>query len=117
MVELRGGLRLAAVFFYALFTAKFMPQIWRPAFQRLHPRSVLPRRIVPHVLPVPTLQIGYPVAALILMERNNLAQNSAGHRLPHGKPKLKSEEPAATTTYCFPFTPYVIGDEYTDAPH
>jgi hypothetical protein len=56
-----------------------MSNIGRATRDRFNPRPVLPRRIVPHVLPVPALQIGNPIAAFVLMERNNLAQNSSGH--------------------------------------
>src|SRR5260370_33084760 len=38
-------------------------------------------------------------------------------RHAHGKANVKSADPAATATYCFPSIAKDIGDEYTDAPH
>src|SRR5712664_680967 len=39
------------------------------------------------------------------------------HAPYRGRPKVKSADPAATATYCFPSTANDIGDEYTDDPH
>jgi hypothetical protein len=59
--------------FDALRARKFGADARRAPFRRRHPRATLPRRIVSHVLRVPTLEIGDPIAAIILMERNDLA--------------------------------------------
>src|SRR5215831_16673884 len=54
-------------------------------------------------------------------------RSSAGAKRPHAteetdcglhrNPKANNVEPAATATYCFPSTEYVIGDANTLAPH
>jgi hypothetical protein len=45
----------------------------RAPFPRRHPRTTLPRRIMPHVLRVPALKVGDPIAAIVLMESDNPA--------------------------------------------
>jgi len=40
-----------------------------------HPRPVLPRRIVAHVLGVPALEIGDPMLFFVLMESDDAAWN------------------------------------------
>jgi hypothetical protein len=59
--------------FDALRARKFGADARRAPFRRRHPRAALPRRIMSHVLRVPALEIGDPSAAIILMERNDLA--------------------------------------------
>ena len=43
----------------------------RSAFRRYNPGSVLPRRIVPHVLGMAALELRYPVALRILVETDD----------------------------------------------
>jgi hypothetical protein len=43
------------------------------AFGSDDPRTVGPRRVVADMLRVPALEIGYPVAKIILMETHDLA--------------------------------------------
>jgi hypothetical protein len=46
-----------------------------------------PRRIMPHVLLVPALQLGYPIQEFILVETHNLAKRSRrfGSRRLHAR--------------------------------
>lgn len=82
-----------------------------------HPRTLFPWWPVPYVLPVPALQVRHPISVLIQMKTNNLPLQALFPNTCYGSPNEYSVEPAATTTYCFPSTEYVIGDEYTLAPH
>ena len=54
---------------------KFAADVLAAAVFARDPLAALPRRIVPHVLRVPTLQAGDPVAAVILMKRDNFARD------------------------------------------
>src|SRR5262245_30811160 len=58
----------------ALFAIKFVSQMRCASFGGCHPWPASPRRFVPHVLTVPTLQLRHPIAVFVLMESNNLSQ-------------------------------------------
>ena len=51
-----------------------------PALGRQHPRTHLPRRIVPHVLPVPALEIGDPVPFLVGMKPDDFPGDGLVHQ-------------------------------------
>lgn len=56
-------------------TIQFMPNMFPSSLIRRHPNPLRPRRIVPHMLLMPALQLGNPIFALIQMKPNNLPPN------------------------------------------
>ena len=60
-------------------------EVRRAALRRGDPHADLPRRIVPHVLRVPALELGHPVAFLVLMV--------ADDRAPHGSLGFPADQP------------------------
>jgi hypothetical protein len=62
----------------------------RPTFRARHPRPILPRRIVTHVLGVSTLEIRHPVAVIVEMKRDDLSRA----RRPVGELRLQSQRVA-----------------------
>ena len=64
--RLLGGARRRAK---ATFQAR--SEVLGPARLRRHPRPYLPRRLVAHVLRMPTLEVGDPGAIGILMKSHN----------------------------------------------
>jgi hypothetical protein len=62
---------------YASDALKFRADVGRAPFECHHPRTQLPRRIVPHVLAVPALQIRNPVPFIVLVESDDAARDAA----------------------------------------
>jgi hypothetical protein len=67
------SVRLRRPFLVAFFAVKDRAQTAPAPLARNHPLPVHPRRIVPHVLAVPAVQVGNPMALLVLMETDDLA--------------------------------------------
>jgi hypothetical protein len=59
----------------------------RPTFPARHPRPILPRRIVTHVLGVSTFEIRYPVAVIVEMKPDDLSRA----RRPVGELRARSQ--------------------------
>jgi hypothetical protein len=59
------------VTFVALFAIELDTDPALPALGRRHPRTLLPRRLMAHVLRVSALKLGHPVGVLILMEADD----------------------------------------------
>src|SRR5690242_9456815 len=79
--SVRPGGSLTRFRLIAAHAVELDPDPRRPAFRRGHPRAYLPRRIVPHVLRVPALELGHPVTVLVLMITDDrAAQLSLGSR-------------------------------------
>ncbi len=68
VVKYRNIAALSAV--VALFAIELGAEPALPAFRRRHPRTLLPRRMMAHVLRVSALKLGHPVAVLVLVESN-----------------------------------------------
>jgi len=66
------------VYFIALLARERFADLLYAALRRHHPGAIGPRRVVPHVLWVAALEVGDPVAVLILMK----AHDSPIHRSP-----------------------------------
>jgi hypothetical protein len=49
----------------------------RAALRSLHPGPHLPWRLVTHMLPVPTLKLGYPLTFGVLVKPDNLSPHTA----------------------------------------
>jgi hypothetical protein len=68
--------KMPALLLSALRAREFSADARRAPFRRRHPRTALPRRIVSHVLCVAALEIGNPIAAIVLMESDDFAIRS-----------------------------------------
>jgi hypothetical protein len=67
---------------------------------------------------VAAFKLADPITVFVLMESNDfsvahLLSSNISHSKSslYGKPNVNSAVPAATATYCFPSTAYVIGEE------
>jgi hypothetical protein len=59
------------VTFVALFTIELDAEPALPALGRRHPRTLLPRRLMAHVLRVSALKLGHPVGAIVPMKADD----------------------------------------------
>jgi hypothetical protein len=57
----------------ALHAVERRPDEPRPPLIRNHPRPHLPRRLVPHVLPVPALKLSDPMSFVVLIKPDDPA--------------------------------------------
>ena len=83
--EFKAGGSSASAYAKRNFLCTFLARqlaakVGRAALRSNHPRPVLPRRIVADMLGVAALEVGDPIAVLVLMKGNNSALRKLAHR-------------------------------------
>jgi hypothetical protein len=62
---------LRVLFLIATHAPQHLSYVLLAPLRSHHPRPHLPRRTMPYVLPMPTVELGNPIAPLILMKPDN----------------------------------------------
>jgi hypothetical protein len=68
-----SSLRLRGAFLVALLAFQRRTEAALTALRRGHPRPCHPGRVVPHMLAMPAIELGHPLAFLVLMEADDRA--------------------------------------------